>query len=212
MRSDTELQSAHGVAAQLSHSRLRLSKTTTAANVRSRLRGAAWVVASFGSGASHQFTSLWQCAAALQASAQRTTAATREFACAYAQAVQTETNPVTSAQQQRTGAVTLGQAATSPHEASLHPTDAPGPRASAARTDPAARGLAPQLLGRRLRRSKHGRRRKKAEAAGHAARLREAELPRATQSRARRWSWWRAWSRWGSRPRGAKGSKRADVR
>ena len=79
------------------------------------------------------------------------------------------------------------EAATSPHEAARRPTDAPGPRASAARTDPAARGLAPQLLGRRLRRGLDGRRRKKAEAAGHAARLREAELPRAAVRERRSW-------------------------
>ena len=96
------------------------------------------------------------------------------------------------------------EAATSPHEA-LHPLDAaPGP--SAARTAPAARGLAPQLLGRRLRRSVDGRRRPKAEAAGHAARLREAELPRATESRARSRSR-RARRRARSRQRRTKGPK-----
>ena len=42
------VQSAHSGWAILSHRRLRIVETTTAVNVRSRLCGAAWVLASFG--------------------------------------------------------------------------------------------------------------------------------------------------------------------
>ena len=83
MRRDTECFEAHQYILTARLAVEDLSKTTTAVSVRSRLRGAALIVASFGTvlAISSPACSLQRFAAGT-CSAQRTTAAARRTACA----------------------------------------------------------------------------------------------------------------------------------